>query len=152
MSKRQVLYVLTDRTIRDCANEICKILQDYTKEKPCPATVLMEETGLTRGQLSTVIKYMRRCSEKDLEKYIRYYPISSKKGYFFSKKSEDFASYFLTLNAWSESVKRTIAPALIKLTRDGVNLEKYMPRDNEPVDIDSYLIDMPEMGKKSWFD
>jgi hypothetical protein len=137
------------------ANDVVSLLKHYTSADPCPADKLAEDSGLTKGQLARVIKYMRRCSESDLERYIAYYPISSKKGYFLPKQWDDFAPCFATLNAWVMSLQRTIEPMKQKMELAGVDWRKYMTAKycgEYSDELDNWLDSIPEQNKDtSWF-
>lgn len=131
------------------ANAIARILKDYDIDNPCSRTELCEMTNLSPGQLSSAIKYMRRCSEEDIEKFIRFYPISSKKGYFFPHKWSDFSAYYVTMLRWSRSLERTIKPCLEKMMKEGVNFDEIMNEQDDSAD--NYLHD-PSIDKDSaWF-
>lgn len=148
------VFRLTDSNIKEKANQIVLILQDYSKKSPCNKKILVEETSLTTGQISRVIKYMRRCSEKDFSRFIKYYPISSKKGYFLPKSWDDFLDCYISLSSWCESLTRTIQPMKNQLEiagYDQITIEKIKEAYKNN-DIDNYLEDIPEMNKNSsWF-
>lgn len=150
MGKRRAAYVLNSSNYGQAARTLSHIIMKHDRDNPCPREKLEEDTGYTKGQISSIIKYMRRCSEKDLELYIRWYPISSKKGYFFPKVWNDFAPCYATLEKWLASLKRTIEPMREKMLREGIDWRDYLPKD-EDEDIENYLADIPEMGKSSWF-
>ena len=151
MSERKTVYILNSSNIGKAANSIAVILKNHTKEDPCPREKLAEDTNLTTGQISTVIKYMRRCSERDLERFIRYYPISSKKGYYLPASFEDFAPCYATLEKWLASLKRTIEPMRKKMEEEGIDWREYLPGD-EAEEIENYLDKISETNKDtSWF-
>jgi hypothetical protein len=142
---------LTSDNISSKANDVVSILRNYSRKTPCARDELAEQAGLTVGQVSTVIKYMRRCCEKDLEKYIPYYPISSKHGYFFASKWEDFAPCYATLEMWMTSIARKIKPMRDKMIKAGVDWHKYIP-DATKEDYENWLENIPEQNKDtSWF-
>lgn len=150
MARAKTPYTLTSKNIGKKANQVVSILRRYDKENPCPANVLQEESGLTKGQVSTVIKYMRRCSSDNLDRYIPYYPISSKKGYFLPSCSQDFVDCYITLALWTCSLVKTIAPMKAKMARDGIDWRDYLPKERE-YDI-NYLDEIPETNKDTaWF-
>ena len=151
MAKRQLMRKITSKNIGEAARDCAYIIRKHSKEDPCPREALAEEVNLTTGQLSTVIKYMRRCSENNLEKYIRFYPISSTRGYFFPKSFEDFAPYYATLAQWASSIVRTIKPTEKAMISVGINWEDYLPKNN-PKEVTNYLEDIPEINKHTaWF-
>ena len=148
----KAVFRLTSDNIAQKANEIVSILRTHSPADPCSCPVLMEGTGLTKGQVSTVIKYMRRCAEKDLEKYIPYYPISSKRGYYLPTKWDDFARCYATLEMWIASLTRTIRPMRTKMIKEGVDWRKYIILSENPEEYSSWLEDIPEQNKEtSWF-
>lgn len=139
---------LNSDTIRDYANKVVKILR--MSDAPVSKQSLCEQLGLTTGQVSSVMKYMRRCAEQDFYRFIPFYPISSKSGYSFMKKPNDFLPCFLTLEEWSGSVRRTIAPMRRYLEENGVNIEAELEfRRNDP-DYGNYLNDVPDMAEDAW--
>ena len=156
MGRRKDIYELTSENIGRAANECARIISLYSADEPCPRVKLSEETQLTSGQISTVIKYMRRCSEKDLERYIRFYPISCKRGYFFAKSFTEFAPCFVTLTKWHESLKRTIEPMRTKMEKEGIDWRAWIPEKDEETFL-NYLQNegasgIDEMNKHtSWF-
>ena len=150
MARARTPYTLTSTNISQKANEVVLILRKYNKANPCPMAVLQEETGLTKGQISTVIKYMRRCSSDNLDRFIPYYPISSKKGYFLPSCSQDFIDCYITLALWTCSLVKTIAPMEAKMARDGIDWHDYLPEERQ-YDI-NYLDEIPEVNKDTaWF-
>lgn len=150
MDTEKSVFILTQDKMAEKANIIVFILKNYSKDEPCNSALLADKAGLKEAQMHTVIKYMRRCSEKDFEKYIWYYPLSSKKGYFLPKKAEDFASYYITMSAWYQSLQRTVKPARELLIKAGIDLSQYEPKTND--DFYNYLNDIPDMDKdSSWF-
>lgn len=149
-----VFFTLTDENIGKKANEIATILRSFSKESPCSKQVLVEMTSLTTGQVSRVIKYMRRCSEQDFSRFIRFYPVSSKKGYFLPKSWGDFLDCYISLSSWCESLTRTIQPMKQQLELEGYDWEviERLKANCKKDDIDNYLESIPEMNKdSSWF-
>jgi hypothetical protein len=142
---------LTTANIKDFANKMVSILRGA--EAPVSKAQLSEDLGLTIGQLSTVIKYMRRCSLEDLERYIAYYPISSRKGYSLPKNFRDFLPCYYTLYCWSESLKKTIEPMKIKMDKEGIDVLDYALSVKDDYEFhENYLRDLDEMNKTtSWF-
>ena len=139
---------LNSDNIKDYANKVVAILKNA--EEPISKPALSERLGLTPGQVSSVIKYIRRCAEDDFYKYIPYYPISSKRGYSFMRKPNDFLPCYLTLYEWSESVQRTIGPMGRYLEDNGVNIAAELEaRRNDP-DYDNYLNGVPDMAEDAW--
>ena len=144
-------YVLTSKTIGKAANECAMLIKEYSKENPISTDALVENTNFTKGQISTIIKYMRRCSENDLERYIKWYPISSKKGYYFPKSFEEFAPCYATLEKWCASLHRTIEPMRRKMQQEGINWKDYLPEEDSEI-VDNYLDEIEEMTKdRAWF-
>ena len=150
MPRTKTPFTLTPSNIASKANEIVFVLRTHSKDEPCPADVLCEATQLTKGQLSTVIKYMRRCSCENLDKFIPFYPVSSKKGYFLPSNSQDFIECYITLEAWVHSLEKTITPMRLKMVKDGVDWTQYK-NDNEDYS-GNYLNEILETNKDtSWF-
>lgn len=144
------VFVLTQDNIASKANDIYKVLINTSRSSPISSGELAEKVGLKESQLHTVIKYMRRSSEKDFEEYIQYYPISTKKGYFFPKTAEDFVPYYITMRAWYLSLQRTVDPARKMILEAGIDLSTYETEKTN--DVHNYLDDIPEMDKhSSWF-
>lgn len=142
-------YRLDSKSIGPAANGVSRIIMRYSKENPCNKNVIIEETGFTLGQVNSIIKYMRRCSEENLERYIKYYPISSKKGYFFPKTFEEFAPCYITLMKWAHSLLRTIEPMRKKMEEAGIDWQSQIP---EPEEFSNYLDEIEEIDKdNSWF-
>lgn len=138
---------LTSDFMPDVANKVAALLRNSTKDNPYPSEQLAEDSGLTTGQLHTIIKYMRRCSEEDLEKFIRWYPLSCKRGYYLAESWNDLLPCFVTLYQWSESLKRTIEPMRIKMDQEGIDwrssLFTDLPEDDGTIE---------EMNKDTaWF-
>ena len=149
--RNKTIFVLTSGTIGKAANECALIIKQHSKENPVSTAELVEKTQYTEGQISTIIKYMRRCSEKDLSRYIKWYPISSKKGYFFPKTFDEFAPCYATLEKWCASLHRTIAPMREKMEQEGINWKNYLPDEEQDI-MENYLDEMEEMTKdKAWF-
>lgn len=141
---------LNTANIKEYANKIVTILKD--SEKPVTKAKLAEEIGLTEGQLSQVIKYMRRCAEMDLERFIPYYPISSKKGYSLPHEYKDFLPCFYTLYMWSKSLERTIEPMKQKMQKEGIDILEYANSKDNFEFCDNFLHDLEEINKHtSWF-
>lgn len=150
-------FRLTSENIGPKAREVALLLRTHFKDNPIPSLELAEQAHLTKGQLSSVIKYMRRCSHVDLETYIAYFPISSKKGYFYPQKWEDFAPYFYTQVSWANSILKTCAPVEEKMRKEGVDVGKYI-KEAQAVRMDEFgeynylLDDIEEINKDtSWF-
>lgn len=146
--EKQPFFSLTKKNLPEKANEVFMILKDKEWHN---RTVLAESVGLSEGQLSTVIKYMRRSSETDLEKYIAYYPISSAHGYKFCTNWEEFAPFYLTMKARAESILRTITPVMKKIHQEQIDLTNYMQDRMDADEYNRYLESLPDMGKDSWF-
>ena len=143
-------FRLTEEIKNKKANDIVAILRQYSKDNPCPTEVLMDELQLSKGQISTVIKHMRRSSCNNLDRYINYYPISSKRGYFLPSDSSDFVDCYITLALWICSLAKTIKPMEEQMIKKGINWREYIPQDRE--DDINYLDEIPEMNKDtSWF-
>lgn len=141
---------LNSNNIKDYANKFVYILRDETS--PIPKEKASEELGLTLGQMSALVKYMRRCSLSDM-RYIRYYPISSKKGYTLPREWKDFLPCFATLYQWAGSILKTIEPMREKMESEGINITQYMmlmgADDLEAAD--NYLEGMKIDKDTSWF-
>ncbi len=155
MGERKNIYVLKSTNINEAARKCALVIRDYSSDNPCPSKQLAEETQFTDGQIRRIIKYMRRCSEEDLEKYIKYYPISSKKGYYFPESWEQFAPCFVTLTKWHESLRRTIEPMRRKMDEEGIDWTNWIPETDTEQFI-NYLEELeneiPEINKHtSWF-
>lgn len=150
MSRAKTTYVLNSITIRPKANEIVSVLRNYTKAHPCPMATIKEKTGLTDGQVHKVIKYMRRCSEKNFDKFIPYYPISTKKGYYLPAKWSDFVDCYITLQSWANSLNRTVQPMRIKMEKEGID---WIERVKETHEFEgSYLDELDEINKNTaWY-
>lgn len=145
---------ITSLNINEYANLTFHALKSATPNA-VPRKKLADDLGLTPGQLSTVIKYMRRRSEENLDRYIPYYPISSKKGYRLPTSYSDFLPYYSTMYLWAKSILRTIDPAREKMERCGIDISAYFREEhNEEFDgeLHNYLDDIKEMnGDTSWF-
>lgn len=146
-------YVLDSKTMPKKANEVVSVLKDHSGKNPCLGAVLAGKVGLTKPQLARVIKYMRNCSLADLDNFIAYYPISTKKGYFLPERWSDFAPCYVTLEAWISSLSKSIAPMRKKMTQEGIDWkEEVEAKRQEKKDYDNWLDDIPEMNKDtSWF-
>ena len=143
-------YRLCGKKLVQKANDVVTVLRRYAKDNPCPTEVLMDELNLSKGQVSRVIKYMRRCSSENLDKYIPFYPISSKKGYFLPHDAKDFIECYITLALWTCSLVKTIQPMEAQMIKKGIDWHDYLPQDRE--DDINYLDEIPEMNKDtSWF-
>lgn len=141
-------FRLSEKNMPQKANEIALILKDKEWHN---RTKLAETVGLTEGQLSVVIKFMRRSSETDLGRYIAFYPISSLRGYKFCKNWEEFAPYYITMRSRAESIMRTIKPVEEKMNIEKINWLEYLPEEMDPIQYSEYLESLPAMGKDSWF-
>lgn len=151
MGERKNVYVLDSITIRPKANEVVSILRNYSKDNPCPSAKIAEETGLTKGQVSKTIKYMRRCSEQNLDRYIAFYPISSKKGYFFPHSWDDFIECYITLQSWANSLDRTIKPMRKKMEKEGINWKSYIDEEHHEFE-GTYFDELDEINKDTaWY-
>lgn len=120
---------LTSDEMPNVANTVAALLKNSTKDTPYPRDLLAKNAGLSVGQLSTVIKYMRRCSEENLEKFIKWYPLSCKRGYYLAESWSDLLPCFITLFQWSESLKRTIEPMRIKMDKEGIDWRSLLFTD-----------------------
>jgi hypothetical protein len=151
MEEKRATIRLNDDVRKDKANQFVSILKTYTKDNPCPTEVLADETGLTQGQVRAIIKFMRRAPEEDFDKFIKYYPISSKRGYFMANEEhpEDYLPCFVQLYKWCESLKRTIDPMRVKLEESGINLVPYIYSGDEAQEDEETI---PSIDKDSaWF-
>lgn len=127
---------------------VASLLLGHSKKNPYPRSLLAEDANLTVGQLSRVIKYMRRKSEDNPDVFLKYYPLSSKKGYFLAVDYNDFAKPFATLYQWYRSVRRTIEPLRKKMDSLGIDWKKYLNCDGKKAEND----DIEEInGDTSWF-
>lgn len=139
-------------SIRDYANKFVRILR--CADGPISrddATMLLD---LSSGQVSTLVKYMRRCALQDLERYIPYYPISSKQGYTLPHNYKDFLPCFATLYLWSHSLITTIEPMREKMEKEGIDIAAYIHDKlvSNSKESDNYLVEIPEMNAdSSWF-
>ena len=141
---------LDSENIKQFSKQFCMMLM--SSPDPIPKQKISEDLGLTSGQMSAVVKYMRRCSEANLEKYIRYYPISSKHGYTLPKSWEDFLPCFSTLYCWANSIMRTIDPMREKMEKEGIDIAEYMKQQGKVSDLtDKYLEGMVIDQETSWF-
>lgn len=151
MAKRKNQYVLDSITIRPKANEIVSILRNHNSAAPCSTAELIDKTGLTKGQVAKTIKYMRRCSEEDLFKFIPYYPISSKKGYYFPAKWDDFVDCYITLQSWANSLDRTIKPMRKIMDATGVDWRSRIDEEKHEFE-GTYFDDLDEINKDTaWY-
>lgn len=150
--KDKIPFRLTSDTIGKAANQCALIIREGSKEKPVSTNELIEVTGFTKGQISTIIKYMRRSSEQNISKYIRFYPVSSKKGYFFAKNFEEFGPCYATLEKWAASLHRTIQPMREKMQQEGIDWRQFLPKEEDMQIVHNYLDDVAETNKDtSWF-
>lgn len=144
-------FRLTKDNINDKANEIVSILRFCKVENPCPSKKIMELTGLTQNQLSRTIQFMRRKTEEDFDKYIKYYPISCGKGYYTARADhpEDYLAGYVELHQWCESLKRTIMPMRRMLIDAGINVEEFENslKDGSPFEEDYNM----ESKFRAWF-
>ena len=140
---------LTSDEMPNVANTVAALLKNSTKDTPYSRDLLAKNAGLSVGQLSTVIKYMRRCSEENLEKFIKWYPLSCKRGYYLAESWSDLLPCFITLFQWSESLKRTIEPMRIKMDKEGIDWRSLLFTDM-PWDEDDDTVE--EINKDTaWF-
>lgn len=146
-------YLRDDDAYKKKANAIISVLRTCDREHPIPRVKLAEAVDLTTGQLSSVIKYMRRCSETDLERYIAYYPISTKKGYFLPGDWHDFMAYYCTFFCWYTSIQRTIEPVRQKMIKEGIDYNALLRSNGIPADqYENYLDTIDEQNKDTvWF-
>lgn len=145
-----VIVRLNSENIKQFSNRFCRILLDATE--PVPKQQISDELGLTIGQMSAVVKYMRRCAESNLERYIKYYPISSKQGYKLPRSWEDFLPCFATLYCWANSIMRTIEPMREKMEKEGIDIAEYMKENGKISDLtDNYLEGMVIDKDTAWF-
>ena len=141
---------LTSKNIGGYARDFVLLMRDYG-DAPVPKKDVCEKLDLTVGQVSSLVKYMRRCAEKDLERFIPYYPISSKQGYKLPHTYRDFLPCFTTLYLWCISLARTIEPMKEKMEREGINVGEYI-RETQCDFQDNYIEDLLEMNADtSWF-
>ena len=150
-------FRLTSLNIGTKAREVALILRTHFKDNPISSIKLAEQTSLTRGQLSRVVKYMRRCSLSDLETFIAYYPISSKKGYYYPQSWEDFAPCYFTMVSWASSILKTCAPMEEKMRKENIDIAEHIKeaQANKMDEFNEYnylLDDIEEINKDtSWF-
>lgn len=142
---------LTSTNIKEYANRFIYMLR--SEDGPLAKDEAAEQLNLTAGQMSALVKYMRRCSLADMERYIRYYPISSKKGYTLPKAWEDFLPCFSTLYQWAGSILKTIEPMREKMEKEGINIAEYLKNAgaDDLEDTDNYLEGMRIDKDTSWF-
>lgn len=144
---------LSSSNIGEYANKIVHALNNSAD--PVPAPELCDELRLSKGQLATVIKYMRRCSLKNFGRYIKFYPISSKRGYSLPKSWEEFKPCFATLYLWSRSLLKTIEPMKRKMIEEGIDYEEYIKnlKSEEEDDEENYLdlLELAREGSDNWF-
>lgn len=151
MGRSKTVYVITSENIGEIAARVAKTIKGHTKDDPIPRPELADQTALTVGQLATIIKYMRRCALDDLEKFIRWYPISCKKGYFFAEEWRDFLPCYATLIQWVTSLNTSITPMRIKMEKEGIDWRDYIQQKSDKEHV-NYLDDLPEInGDTSWF-
>ena len=149
---RKIPFRLTSNNIGKAANQCAYLIKEHSKENPITTDSLMESTGFTKGQISTIIKYMRRSSEQDISRYIRWYPVSSKRGYFFAKNFEEFGPCYATLEKWAASLHRTIQPMREQMQREGIDWRQYLPKAEDNEIVSNYLEDVEETNKDTaWF-
>lgn len=140
---------LTNKNVNEYARKFIYLM--LNNDGPVPKKTICEELGLTVGQVSSLVKYMRRCAEKDLEKFIPYYPISSKQGYKLPHGYNDFLPCFTTLFLWCNSLARTIEPMRRKMLEQGINVDEYI-KETKLDFQDNYLDELIEMNADtSWF-
>ena len=141
---------LTNKNIGEYARKFIYLMRDSNGE-PVSKKVVCENLELTVGQVSSLVKYMRRCAENDLERFIPYYPISSKKGYTLPHSYMDFLPCFTTLFLWANSLARTIDPMKRKMRKEGIDIEEYIKETKRELP-ENYLEDLVEMNADtSWF-
>ena len=142
---------LNSQNIKDYANKFVHMLRE--EKDPLPKAKAAEDLGLTIGQMSALVKYMRRCSLSNIETYIRFYPISSKRGYTLPRTWDDFLPCFSTLYQWALSIMKTIDPMRQKMMSEGIDIAEYMFENGQDDldDADNYLEGMKIDKNTSWF-
>lgn len=152
MGRAKTIYTITSKNIGNAAAKVAMTIKGHTKDMPITRTDLVNETKFTSGQLSTIIKYMRRCALNDLERYIKWYPISCKKGYYFAEEWEDFLPCYSTLIQWVTSLNTSIAPMKQKMEKEGIDWRDYIKQNSNNESLINYLDEIPEInGDTSWF-
>lgn len=115
---------LSEEQLKQRVNVIYKVLRQ--NDKPVSAIKLSEETNLTKGQLSSAIRYMRQQSLTDYDHFIKYYFISGRKGYSLPKSIDDYAICYASLKRWAYSIMNTIRPLERKLIEAGFDPDRIM--------------------------
>lgn len=157
MANNERVPHVAKRPISEMAKRVCLVLKnDASRDNPMSGAALADNLGLTRGQLSSVIKYMRRCSLLSFDKFIGWYPVSSKNGYYFAESVEDMIPCFRALYWWSESIAKTILPLKKAIIETGFDIADVIRRDeNEEDDFSNYInnyddIEIPDMAEEAW--
>lgn len=115
---------LSEEQLKQRVNAIYKVLSQ--NECPVSADQLSEETNLTKGQLSSAIRYMRQQSLTNYDHFIKYYFISGRKGYSLPRSIDDYAVCYASLKKWACSIMNTIRPLERKLIEAGFDPDRIM--------------------------
>lgn len=113
---------ITEELLQARVNAIYKILRH--SDRPVSADELSELTNLTRGQISSAIRYMRQQSILDYNKFIKYYILSGRKGYKLPASDDDYAVCYASLKRWACSIMKTIEPLEKKLIEAGYDPDR----------------------------
>ena len=147
--------------IAQVANIAARELRKYDKDNRLPGDEWAKMLHLTRGQLSTVIAYMRECSIADYDKFINWYPLSSKKGYWFGTSIEEVIPCFRALYWWSTTLNKRISPLKEQIQKAGYDIHDvifHIDPDEEHKYEDNYIdhfgeysdYRIPDMAEKAW--
>lgn len=142
------------------ANMIYRILK--AKDDIVSTKELCELTNLSQGQIRNAVEYARDRAVLEPDKFIRFYFLSSKKGYRLpsqdpDKRVDEIAACFATLHSWSRTLYRRITPLERFLNQNGVQTQNlYEKDDNYDEHLSEYIGDTFGMVKddddpQGWF-
>ena len=115
---------LTEEVLQQRANLIYMSLKN--SEGEVSSDQLVKETGLTKGQISSAVRYMRHQSLNDYQRFIKYYFISGRKGYKLPQSIDDYALCYASLRGWANSILNTIRPMERILIEAGFDPDRIM--------------------------
>lgn len=116
---------LSDDVLKSRANLIYKVLRE-DRERYISSDELKEKTGLTTGQISSVVRFIRQQSLVDYKKFIDYYIVSGRKGYKLPDGIEDYAICYASLRRWASSIMKTIQPMRVVLEESGYDPDRIL--------------------------
>lgn len=125
---------LTDDTKLARARMVCAVLRDAGGW--VSTGKLIEETGLTAGQIKAAVKYNRRWFLDHPTRCETYYILSGPKGYKLPQDDEDYLNTYKSMYSWAISVLVTISPVGKYLQFKGYDMAKVRAAIVEETDDD----------------